>query len=165
MADIDFISHDDPSFEDQLRRAVQAAELPSLLPAVAHLTGDHSILRDERRPGVHPTPLGREPQGGLSSQEQELGRDLAFRALRRWHRAGRPASPAYSPEELRPLMEFVTGPVDADYLSLFMGQLGVDANRPSWKLEDVSPGREFRVVVIGSGMSGLVAAYRLQIGR
>ncbi|TCN53649.1 4-hydroxyacetophenone monooxygenase [Rhodococcus sp. SMB37] len=152
---------DYPDFEEQLRSAVQVAELPSLLPAVAHLTGDHTILRDELRPGVHPTPLGLEPQGGLSNENQELGRTLAFRALRDWHRAGRPAAPDYRPEDMQALMEFVTGPVDADYLSLFLGQLGVDAKGPGWTLEDVRPDREFRVVVIGAGMSGLVAAHRL----
>src|SRR5690606_38675269 len=139
----------------------RSSDLPSLLPAVAHLTGDHAILRDELRPGVHPTPLGLEPQGGLSIEKQELGRTLAMRALRNWHRAGRPAAPDYRPEDLQVLMEFVTGPVDADYLSLFLGQLGVGANGPGWTLEDVRPEREFRVVVIGAGMSGLAAAHRL----
>ncbi|MEE2034253.1 MULTISPECIES: flavin-containing monooxygenase [Rhodococcus] len=155
------MSHDDPNFDEQLRSAVHVAELPSLLPAVAYLTGDHTLLREDLRPGVHPTPLGLEPQGGLSSEQQELGRTLAMRALRDWHRAGRPAAPDYRPEDLRVLMEFVTGPVDTDYLSLFLGQLGVDVNGPDWTLEDVRPDREFRVVVIGAGMSGLAAAHRL----
>lgn len=150
-----------PAFEDQLRSAVELADLPSLLPAVAHLTGDHSILRDELRPGVHPTPLGLEPQGGLSDESQRLGRRLVFLALSNWHQAGRPTAPGCRPEDLRPLMEFVTGPVDNDYLSLFLGQLGVDANGPGWKLDEVSGDREFRVVVIGAGMSGLAAAHRL----
>ncbi|MDV7352744.1 NAD(P)/FAD-dependent oxidoreductase [Rhodococcus oxybenzonivorans] len=148
-------------FEEQLRTAVQVAELPSLLPAVAYLTGDQTILRDELRPGVHPIPLGLEPQGGLSALAQDLGRTLAFEALRDWHGAGRPAAPAYAPEELRPLMEFVTGPVDTDYLSLFLGQLGFGDTDSAWTLEQVRSDRDFHVVVIGAGMSGLAAAHRL----
>ena len=36
-----------------------------------------------------------------------------------------------------------------------------DADAPDWTKEAVAPGRDFRVAVIGAGMSGLAVAYRL----
>ncbi|MFI5426560.1 FAD-dependent oxidoreductase [Aeromicrobium sp. UC242_57] len=62
------------------------------------------------------------------------------------------------------LMEFITGPVDADYLPLAAHELGSprDTGAPAWKATEVAPDRSFRVVIVGAGMSGLVAAHRLR---
>jgi 4-hydroxyacetophenone monooxygenase len=134
------------------------AELPSLLPALAHLTGDLSLLREEFRPAINATPLGLEPQGGLSPAVQERARDLAARAIRDWVGRGRPAAPTPDDDRLRRMMEFVTGAVEDDYLSLFRHQLGV-ADAPP---RPIGRRTGFLVVVIGAGMSGLAAAHRLR---
>ena len=39
---------------------------------------------------------------------------------------------------------------------------GTDPRAPSWHLREVAPSRDFRCGVIGAGISGLVAAYRLR---
>ena len=60
-------------------------------------------------------------------------------------------------------MHFVTGEVTDDYLPLLTYELGLsdDAGRPTWTKDDVAPSTDFSVIVIGAGMSGLAAAYRL----
>jgi 4-hydroxyacetophenone monooxygenase len=141
-----------------LRAVLLDAELPSLLPAVAHLTGDLSPLRGDLRPAINATPLGMEPQGGLSQAAQERARALAARAIEDWVGRGRPQMAATDDDRLRRMMGFVTGPVAEDYLPLFRHQLGIADGSP----EPTPGGEGIRVVVIGAGMSGLVAAHRLR---
>ena len=51
-----------------------------------------------------------------------------------------------------------------DYLPLVEEELayrGEDRRAPGWHIDEMAPGREFHVVIIGSGMSGILAAHRL----
>ena len=57
---------------------VADADVPVLLVAVAHLTGDLSLLRDEFRPD-HSNLF--DPTAGLSQQAMDEGRALAAQAL------------------------------------------------------------------------------------
>ena len=74
--------------DDELREVLRDAVLPPLLVALAHVTGDLSLLRDDLR--IDPTRIA-EPQGGLSDEQQTTARDLAFDVLRRYRDAGSPA--------------------------------------------------------------------------
>ena len=60
-------------------------------------------------------------------------------------------------------MTFMTGDVDDRYLPMLAFELGLpaDTDAPDWTKEALAPGRDFRVAVIGAGMSGLAVAYRL----
>ncbi len=64
------------------------------------------------------------------------------------------------------LMAFALGePVSDDYLELLGEELGVsgeDRRAPDWTKSDIDAERRFEVVIIGAGMSGLLAAHRLQ---
>src|SRR5439155_4072076 len=65
---------------------------------------------------------------------------------------------------LRTLLQFASGGADVDdYLELLREELGVgeDLRSPQWRKDDLAPDRPFRVAVVGAGMSGLAAAYRL----
>ena len=63
-------------------------------------------------------------------------------------------------------MEFVVGGADmADYVPLLeeeLALLGEDRRGPAGARPTSRPTREFRVAIIGAGMSGLLAAHRLQ---
>ena len=52
--------------DDEIRAFVAEAEVPPLLPALAYVTGDLSLLRDDLRPD--PTLMAL-PQGGLSAAQ------------------------------------------------------------------------------------------------
>ena len=54
--------------DDELRAALEVADLPALLPALAHVTGDLSLLRPELR--IDPLLMG-EDQGGLTPEQQD----------------------------------------------------------------------------------------------
>lgn len=149
--------------DDQIRAALEAAELPALLPALAFLTGDLSLLRPELRPD----PLRmREPQSGLSDEQQAAIRALAFDAIVRYRDGGQVAAPAPGSDALQRIMGHCVGTdVPAEYLPLLREELSVtgeDLRAPDWSKDALAADRPFHVVIIGAGMSGLLAAHRMQ---
>jgi 4-hydroxyacetophenone monooxygenase len=146
-----------------LRAAIEATEIAALLPAVAHVTGDRSILRDEFRPTME---LSFEPQGGVAPSLVAEAFDVAERTLLDWLERGAPAASTPTGSALDELLAFVVGGESVDtYRDLLLEELGLDGadlRAPTWHAGDVAPGRTFRVGVIGAGMSGLVAAHRLR---
>jgi 4-hydroxyacetophenone monooxygenase len=156
--DLDALPADDAELLDLVRKG---ALLP-LLAALAHTTGDLSLLADELRPD--PAHI-REPQGGLSGEQRAEARQAIAAALREWDGAGRPVADAGDPGELRQIMEFLVGEsISEDYLQLLVEELAIgeeDPRAPAWRKDDLDPERALRVVVIGAGMSGLLAAHRL----
>ncbi len=147
--------------EKLIRAAVDCAEVPALLPAVAQLTNDETLLREDLRPD--PDRL-LEPDAGLTPEQLDTARDLAFEALRDHLAAGAPAGEV-DPDRLRRLLTFVVGDdaVVGEYLPLFREELcaaGEDPRAPGWHKDEVAPDTSFRVAIVGAGMSGLLAAYR-----
>jgi 4-hydroxyacetophenone monooxygenase len=148
----------------EIRAYLDDAEVPPLLPALAYLTGDLSLLRDGLRPDALTLGL---PQGGLTEAQQAEARELALEVLVRFRENGcRPAAPPSQAEILQIMEHAVGGGADmAAYLPLLEEELAVrgeDRRAPTWRKADVAPDVSFEVVVIGAGMSGLLAAHRLQ---
>jgi 4-hydroxyacetophenone monooxygenase len=150
--------------DDELRAYLAEAELPPLLPALAYVTGDRSLLREDLRPD--PTRLAL-PQGGMTAEQQATARALALDTLigLRDGTIGRVAPPAR--DELLRLVEQVVGSAAnvPDYLPLVEEELalrGDDRRGPQWHKAELDPDRDFSVLVVGAGMSGLLTAHRLQ---
>src|SRR5215210_2459173 len=102
--------------DEQIRAAVAEAEIPPLLPALAYLTGDLSLLRDNLRPD--PMLIGM-PQGGLTDEQQAEARELAVRALIDYRDNGCRPAPIPSDDVLLRIMEFSVGGAQmAEYLPL-----------------------------------------------
>ena len=143
-----------------IRAALEDAFLPALLPALAHATGDLSILRDDLRPRTLTPGV---PQAGLPPEAQAEARELALAAIRRL-RDGDVAPDAHTlVEDVRRTVAWMTdSPASDEYVELLMEELapeGEDPRAPDWRLD---PDVRLRVVVIGAGMSGILAAIRLQ---
>jgi 4-hydroxyacetophenone monooxygenase len=149
--------------DDEIRGFLAEAELPPVLPALAYVTGDLSLLRDDLKP--EPLLIGM-PQGGLTEEQQAQVRALALDALARFRDGGCRPEPLPNDEQLLQIMEFAVGGADmAPYLPLLEEELafrGEDRRAPTWTKPEVAPDAAFDVVVIGAGMSGLLAAHRLQ---
>src|SRR5437762_13105385 len=106
-----FIKDIEPITErkDDLRAILLEAELPPLLPALAYLTGDMSLLRPELRPD--PLLLGM-PQGGLTDEQQREVRERALATLIAYRDGGcRQAEPPDDADLLR-IPEFAAGGTD-----------------------------------------------------
>jgi 4-hydroxyacetophenone monooxygenase len=147
--------------DEELRLALESADLPALLPALAHVTGDLSLLRDDLR--IDPLLMG-DDQGGLTPEQQEAVRALALETLIAYRDGDGVAAPMPTGPDLRRILEFMAGGLDIDeYLPMMREELALtaDLRAPRWHKDDVNPDKPFKVVIIGAGMSGIVAAYRL----
>src|SRR4051794_1316903 len=89
--------------DDQIREYLQDAEIPPLLPALAYLTGDLSLLRDELRPD--PLMLAM-PQGGLTDDQLATARELALDAIVAFRDSGCVPAPPPSEDVLLRIMEY-----------------------------------------------------------
>jgi 4-hydroxyacetophenone monooxygenase len=159
---VDFTSDLLNADDDTIRAAVDQAEIPALLPALAALTGDQDLVPDHLRPSAGGLM---DPTAGLSEDQQIEARSRAVDALRSLRDRGEVPDPEVDVGTLRDLLEFASGgaPVD-EYLELLREELnlGADLRTPDWSKAEVAPDRPFRVAVIGAGMSGIVAAHRLR---
>lgn len=147
--------------DEEIHAAVAAADLPPLLVAVAHATGDRSLVR----PDLAPDQLLLLQDGaGISPEADALGRRLAAEALIRHRDAGSPPPPPLGADDLRAMLRFLVGDQVDEYLPVLREELaldGADLRAPGWHKDEVAPDVPFRVAVIGAGMSGLLAAHRL----
>ncbi|MDI3422619.1 flavin-containing monooxygenase [Streptomyces luteolus] len=156
--------------DDALRAHLESAEVPALLMTVAHLSGDLSVLREDLRTAGWLFA----PQGGLSAEQQAAVREAAFRALVRYRQAGSVPPPPPDRETLRRISGWAMGGGTEDLLPLLAEEIvlpGEDPRAPGWRAQDLTaragtPRRSgapdgVRVSVIGAGMSGLLAGYRL----
>ena len=107
--------------DDEIGAILEQAELPPLLPALAYVTGDMSLLKEELRPQPLLSAL---PQGGLFDDQQAQVRALALDALIRFRDNGCRPAPLPDDAQLLRIMEFAVGGADmADYLPLLEEEL------------------------------------------
>ena len=144
--------------------ALAAAHLPSLVAALVHLTGDAALVGREGWP-VYDF-FGDSRAGGYSPVRQAEIRARAKSAIEA-HLAGAPLPPAPTQALVRKMMDYVAG-VDipehyAPFLMEELGLAGADAKRPDWSSPKLkAAAAKLPVVIVGAGMSGLLAGIRLQ---
>jgi len=136
------------------------ADLPVLLMAVAHRTGDLSILRDEWRP-VDVLGVAR---CNVSASEEQKIRETCIKYLERYEANAAPlARPTY--DLLRGIGQWFLGNAIEPYIPLLAEELVVgndDLRKPQWNKANIAPERPFHVAIIGAGESGIIVALRLK---
>jgi 4-hydroxyacetophenone monooxygenase len=156
---------DAPITEDDafLAATLEHASIPTLMMSVIHLTGDTSLLAGRIRPGA--AMMG-DVDGGMSAGDKAATRALALEALRAYRERGCTLPPPPSAETIRAMMSFMVGQeVPAAYVPMMLEEMaldGRDARDVAWDGVPTAARQAFRVVVIGAGMSGLLAAIRLE---
>jgi 4-hydroxyacetophenone monooxygenase len=147
---------------EELHEMLATAEVHPLLCAVAHLTGDFSLLRADLAPDQDQMLV---PGRGLGPEQEAEARSLAADALTR-HEAAEAPRHELGPDELAQIFDFLVGPASTprwhEFLNEELALVGTDPRAPSWHLRDVAPTRTFSCAVIGAGVSGLAAAHRLR---
>jgi 4-hydroxyacetophenone monooxygenase len=142
---------------------LEDVSIPALLCSMVHLTGDPSWIRGPIK------PVGlfiNEVQGFIDPADQATVRTQALEAIAAYRDGGCVLPPPPSPELVQEMMDFlVVEHVPEEYLGLLLEELeldGVDLRRdPSHVgIGDRAP-EGFEVVVIGAGVSGLLAGIRL----
>jgi 4-hydroxyacetophenone monooxygenase len=148
----------------RIEAALEEAHIPSLMCALVHLTGDASLLRGDIRPVS--TFLG-DPQGGIGEAQQARVRALALEALRAHRDGDQQLPPPPSRETVREMLDFVIGQeVSPQYVQFLMQELALEGDDPYAQPQvhevPAAARSSFRVLIIGAGMSGLLAGIRLQ---
>jgi len=158
-ADVEPITETD----DELAAIVADADLPSLLAAIAAATGDASILTDDLLPPLTPVDTLGHPHGGMTPEQQARAREVAVDGLARL-RDERIVRVGTLPDATADrILAFLAGgrvawvPTMRHELDLVEVQLGA----PTWRYADLAGDREFPVLVVGAGVSGIVAGHRL----
>jgi 4-hydroxyacetophenone monooxygenase len=147
------------SIED-IRTRVHAAETPALLMMVAHVTDDVTVLRGQWRPD--PNQL---PHGNLGSDTEAEIREFCLARLE-------PHLPAVASWPDRPsdgVLEAIGSWSLGDRAHEARQLLGaafvpdrVDRWAPTWRADELAPGRRLRVAIVGAGISGLLAGLRMK---
>jgi len=150
--------------DSELWEAVNAAEIHPLLCAIALLTHDDTVLDPRFRPNVQLPPSGPPPHAGLSPTMVAEARRLAFQHLKELRKASDLGGRVPTTAIVQRAIEFTAGGQCRLPLRMIQRELDIphDSAAPAWRLQAVSPGRRFRVAVIGSGMSGILVAHRLR---
>jgi 4-hydroxyacetophenone monooxygenase len=154
------ITEDDAS----ISRALECASIPTLLMSLIHLTGDTSLLDGPIRPGR--AGLG-EVQGALTPEQKAEARRHALEVLRAYRDGGCKLPPPPAPETIHRMMSFMVGePVPDEYVPMMLEEMeldGEDVRSLHWDRNVPAEQKaRFHVVVIGAGMSGILAAIRLE---
>lgn len=153
--------------DDELREHVAAAELPVLLASLAAALRDATLLEDAVRPPIPPMGPYLEPHGGMTPAQQDRAREIALEGLKRV-RDERVVAVDTLPVELSDaiLDWFTDGRTrDPGYAGQIKHELDIAPDKngsAGWRFEDVAAGRDVEVLVVGAGISGIAAAWRLQ---
>ena len=143
--------------------ALEDVSIPTLLLSMVHMTGDPGLL-DEL-----PAPAGiylNEIQGFMSPEDQATVRARALEVIAAYRDGGCVLPPAPSAATVHRMMgHLVASDIPEEYVPLLVEELeldGRDARDLHW-VDDLPAARRagFHVVIVGAGMSGLLAAIRL----
>lgn len=150
--------------DSALRETLKDAHIPALMASLACITGDMSFVRGAIRPVTAPLS---DSDDGLTEEERESIREVAVVAFGKYRDAGCVLPPLLSENDIQELITFITGlPVPEGYMPLLQEELAIDGrDGRAIQIKGVVPDEaiaNFRVLVIGSGMSGILAAIRLQ---
>jgi len=143
--------------------ALEDLSIPTLLMSMVHMTGDPRYLRWEHVPaGIYLN----EVQGYMPEESQAAVRAEALRIIAAYRDGGCVLPPPPDDALLHEMMQvLVASEVPEEYVPLILEELeldGVDAREVDWAAA-VDPERRegLHVVVIGAGMSGVLAGIRL----
>jgi 4-hydroxyacetophenone monooxygenase len=139
-----------------LVNAMEHANLPTLVAVLHQLTGDRRWLAPPFRP-TRSRGMEDNDSGGFPPAVQAEIRDAAVDAVTAWAAGRPPAIPAPTGDALLELIDLAVGePVPPEYEAMTAEDMGF---RPA-PIPKVPPS-DFRVVVIGAGVSGMLAAIEL----
>ena len=150
--------------DDTIRAALQDAHIPSLMNALVHLTGDAAIIRGDIRPE---SGFLVDPQGGISEEDQERVRQRAFEAVKAYRDNGQRLPRAPDAGLVHEMVNFTTGQqLSPEYGTFLEAELALQ-DQDSYGVPELAelPAEaraNFRVLIVGAGMSGLLAGIRLK---
>jgi 4-hydroxyacetophenone monooxygenase len=141
-----------------LERALDSASFPVVAALLVHFTGDISIL--DKLPRPNQAVLG-ETQGFLSNDDKQVIKKIALKEIHKFF-STHEANDLYVPsnQELHKMMNFIVGEkVSSEYIPMMLNDLHLTSDNS--KLDFVTSKSNLEVLIIGAGMSGILAAIKL----
>lgn len=146
--------------DEQIRQALEKAHIPALMAALVHLNGNRDHFSVVKPHFV----MFAEEEDGLTEQDRKLARQLAFDALTRYRDGGCVEPARLTEGDVIATMNYITGEAMTDeevpFLREELNLFGED--RRHVPIDKAALPEGFQVVIIGTGMSGIMAAIRLQ---
>lgn len=149
---------------DRLERALARANVPVLLVVLYQLTGDRRWLGERFRP-TRAKGMDENRDGGLDGAAQAEVRAAAAEAIGRWAAGEEPVLPLLRGAELVEVLSFMNGEdVPPEYEAMMSEVVAVrgDAPSPAAVAEPAERAADFSVLVVGAGVSGMLASLRLR---
>ena len=148
--------------DDEIAAALRDVSVPALLLSCLHMTGDVSLLDGPLRPAGL---FLNEVQGYMSEDDKAAARALALDIIRDYRDRGCPEPAPVDAAQLKRMMDWlVCEDVPAEYVPMLLEEMELTGHdeRGTEFASTAAARADFPVVVIGCGMSGLLAAIRLQ---
>ena len=118
------IEEDDAAIEE----ALKDANVPSLMMALVHLTGETEIVHGDIRPEARNMA---DPQAGVTEEQQAYVREKALEALKAYRDRGCTLPPPPSEAEVMEMMHCLIGePIPGDYGEFLIGELSLHGENP-----------------------------------
>lgn len=149
----------DPT-DSEIAAALEDVSIPTLLLSCLHMSGDASILEGPLRPqGL----FLNEFQGFMGEEDQAAARTLALGIILDYRDRGCPEPEPVSPELLKQMMDWIAcEEVPPEYVPMMLEEMELDGDDTRAPAPAPVGAADLPVVVIGCGMSGLLAAIRLE---
>lgn len=150
--------------DDTIRAALEDAHIPSLMNALVHLTGDAAVIRGDIQPE---SGFLVDPQGGIAEADQARIREQAFEALKAYRDNGQRLPSAPDADLVHEMVNFASGQeLSPEYGTFLEAELALQ-DEDSYGVPELAklPAEaraNFKVVIVGAGMSGLLAGIRLK---
>jgi 4-hydroxyacetophenone monooxygenase len=147
----------------ELEEITRSANIPTLLMVIYQVTGDPRWLEPPYQP-TRTKGLSDHDSGGLPEEVQAVIRRAAAEAFDHLQQGLPPAIAVPTPEQTSAMLGVCVGePVDDSYGVMFSNEYvrRIDCDRQQ-DLDACDVPADFRVLVIGAGVSGIIAAERLQ---
>jgi 4-hydroxyacetophenone monooxygenase len=144
--------------DEAIESALASANVLCLVASVVHITGDASILRGNIRPRIFGLSGF---DGGLSPEDQAELRRAALPAVIAYRDSGSATPPPLPEPVLRELIDWVAGEnVSDDYAGMLLEEMDLEGADP--RRISIPSTNGVSAIIIGAGMSGLLAAVRLK---
>lgn len=143
--------------------ALEHTSIPALMMSMIHMSGDPALMDADIKPGM--AFMG-EIQGFLSAEQQTEIRQQALNIICAYRDRGCTLPEAPDKSIVHKMMQFIVGDeVAEEYVDMMIEDTslyGKDERAFTWdKPVSDSDKKEFKVLVIGAGQSGILAGIRL----
>lgn len=149
----------------EIALSLEQASIPTLMMSMIHMSGDASLLDGSVRPG---TAMLNESQGFMSEEDKAAVRTQALEVIARYRDNGSSLPPPPDEQTIKRMLNFIVGEekIGEDYVQMMIEEMSLsdaDSRRVEIDAEALKGmGDDFHVVIIGGGMSGVLAGIRLK---